>query len=125
MIAQLLAIAAGGAIGSVLRFLVSTGVHAVGGRAFPYGTLVVNVVGSLLMGLLFVLLVERLAGATFWRAGLLIGALGGFTTFSAFSIESFNLIEQGELIKAGTNIVASVVACIGATWLGVMVGRQL
>jgi len=125
MMAQLLAIAAGGAIGSVLRYLVSTGVHTFSGRGFPYGTLVVNVVGSLLMGLLFVLLVERLTGTTMWRASLLIGALGGFTTFSAFSIESFNLIEQGELIKAGANIVGSVVACIGATWIGVIVGRQL
>jgi len=125
MTLQLLAVAVGGAVGSVLRYLVSTGVHAVAGRTFPYGTLAVNVIGCLVMGLLFVLLVERLSGTTIWRAGILIGLLGGFTTFSAFSIESFNLIEQGELMKAGLNVLASVLLCIGATWIGVIVGRQL
>jgi len=125
MTLQLLAVAAGGAIGSVLRYLVSTGVYSLSGRNFPYGTLAVNVIGCLLMGLLFVFLVERLAGAAVWRAGILIGVLGGFTTFSAFSIESFNLIEQGELMKAGINVIASVMICIGATWLGVILGRQL
>lgn len=125
MILQLLAVAVGGAVGSVLRYLMSTGVHAVAGRGFPYGTLAVNIIGCLVMGILFVLLVERLSGTTVWRAGLLIGLLGGFTTFSAFSIESFNLIEQGELMKAGLNVVASVLICLAATWLGVTLGRQL
>ncbi len=122
---QLLAIAAGGAIGSVLRFLMSSGVYAVAGRSFPYGTLAVNVVGSLLMGLLTVLLIERMSLGPEWRAAILIGVLGGFTTFSSFSIETLNLIEAGAHIKAITNMVLSVVLCVSAAWVGVVLGRQI
>ncbi len=122
---QLLAIAAGGAIGSVLRFLMSSGVYAIAGRSFPYGTLAVNVVGSLLMGLLTVVLIERLSLGPEWRAAILIGVLGGFTTFSSFSIETLNLIEAGAHIKAIVNVLLSVVVCVGATWVGVVIGRQL
>ncbi|MEK6679183.1 MAG: CrcB family protein, partial [Nitrospirota bacterium] len=59
------------------------------------------------------------------RAGLLIGVLGGFTTFSSFSIETFNLIEQGAHLKALANMALSLVLCVGGTWLGVIIGRQL
>ena len=122
---QVLAIAAGGAAGSVLRFWMSTWVHSFAGRSFPYGTLAVNVIGCLLMGLLFVLLVERMSGSALWRAALLIGVLGGFTTFSSFSIETFNLLEQGDYLKAGVNALSSLVLCLGATWAGVILGRQI
>ena len=122
---QLLAIAAGGAVGSVLRFLTSTWVHSFAGRDFPYGTLTVNVLGSLVMGFLFVLFLDRLSDNAVLRAGILIGALGGFTTFSSFSIETFNLIEQGDLVRAMLNIVGSLILCVSATWLGVMIGRQV
>jgi CrcB protein len=122
---QVLAIAAGGAAGSVLRFWMSTWVHSFAGRSFPYGTLAVNVIGCLLMGFLFVLLVERMSDNAVWRAALLIGVLGGFTTFSSFSIETFNLLEQGDSLKAGVNALSSLVLCLGATWAGVILGRQL
>jgi len=122
---QVLAIAAGGAAGSVLRFWMSTWVHSFAGRSFPYGTLAVNVIGCLLMGFLFVLLVERMSGNALWRAALLIGVLGGFTTFSSFSIETFNLLEQGDYLKAGVNALSSLVLCLGATWAGVILGRQI
>lgn len=118
-------IAAGGAAGAVLRFWVATGVYAVTGRDFPYGTLVVNVAGSLAMGVLFVLLVERMDVAPLWRAGLLIGFLGAFTTFSTFSMETLALLEQGEAARALANVAASVVLCLGAAWLGVLLGRSL
>lgn len=122
---QLLAIAAGGALGSVLRFLMSTWVYSLLGRGFPYGTLVVNIIGSLLMGLLTVLLIERMSLGPEWRAALLIGVLGGFTTFSSFSIETLNLIETGAYAKAFANAVLSVMLCVAAAWAGVVVGRQL
>lgn len=122
---QVMAIAAGGAIGSVLRYGLSTWVHTLAGRGFPYGTLAVNVLGCLAMGFLFVLLDERTGEGAVWRAGLLIGVLGGFTTFSAFSIETFSLIEQGALAKAAANMVVSLILCVGATAAGVMAARQL
>jgi CrcB protein len=122
---QWLAIAAGGAAGSLLRFWVSSGVYAALGRGFPYGTLVVNVLGSLAMGGLYVLLTERLDVSPAWRGGLLVGLLGGFTTFSSFSMETLNLFEAGEHARAIANIVASVLLCILATWAAVVATRQL
>lgn len=122
---QVLAIALGGALGSVARYGMSSGVYALLGRGFPYGTLAVNVLGCLLMGFLFVLFLERFSSDGVLRAGVLIGVLGGFTTFSSFSIETFNLIESGELVKAGLNMALSLVLCITATWLGAIIGRQL
>lgn len=122
---QMLAIAAGGAAGSLLRFWMSNWVHSFAERSFPYGTLVVNVLGCLLMGFLFVLFIDRLSDNPVLRAGILIGVLGGFTTFSSFSIETFNLIEQGAWIKAVANMSGSLVLCVGATWIGVILGRQI
>ena len=89
-----LAIAAGGAIGALLRFWISSGVYTLFGRSFPYGTLAVNVLGSLLMGYLYIAMIERMASSEEWRAFALIGLLGAFTTFSTFSIETLNLLEQ-------------------------------
>jgi len=122
---QLAAIAAGGALGSVLRYAMSSWVAMLTGRGFPYGTLAVNVAGCLAMGFLFVLFVDRLSDSAIWRAGLLIGVLGGFTTFSSFSIETFNLIEQGDILKALANVMASVMLCLLATWIGAVIARAL
>lgn len=124
MMKQLVAIAVGGALGAVLRYGVSTAVYALAGRGFPYGTLAVNVAGSAAMGLLFVLLVERLEVDAVWRAALLVGLLGSFTTFSTFSMETLALIEEGAAVKALGNILASVLLCLAGVWLGVAVGRQ-
>jgi CrcB protein len=92
---------------------------------FPYGTLAVNVLGSLLMGLLYVLFLERMTVGPEVRAAILIGLLGAFTTFSTFSMETLNLLEQADYMKAGMNVVVSVVACMMAVWMGVVIGREL
>ncbi len=125
MLKTLLFIAGGGAIGAVMRYGASLGVYSLLGRGFPYGTLFVNVAGSLLMGFLSVVMLERYNVGPEWRAAALVGLLGAFTTFSTFSIETLNLLEQGDIIRASLNIVLSVAICLFAVWLGVALGRQL
>lgn len=125
MIVELLAIALGGAVGALLRYWTSSGVYSILGQDFPYGTLTVNVVGSLLMGLLTILMLERMSVGPEMRGALLIGLLGAFTTFSTFSMETLFLIEQGEVFKAVLNVLLSVVVCISAAWLGLKIGRMI
>ena len=122
---QMLAIAAGGAIGALLRYWTSIAVHSKFGTAFPYGTLIVNILGSLLMGFLYIWLIDRLVAGPAVRAFLLIGVLGAFTTFSTFSMETLNLLEAGQVGKALVNVLASVTLCIAAAGLGVLGARQL
>ena len=116
----------GAGLGGVLRFWISNGVYYLLGRQFPYGTLVVNTTGSFLMGVLFVLLVERFNGSgPQLRSLLLIGFLGGYTTFSSFSIETLNLFESGAWVSGFLNILLSVVLCLLFVWIGVLGARQL
>ena len=121
---RLIAIAAGGAVGALLRFWISSSMYALFGRDFPYGTLAVNVLGCFLMGFLSLLLLERFVSAE-WRAALLIGGLGALTTFSTFSLETLSLIQSGEQTKALLNIFVSISLCLLATWLGMQLARQL
>ncbi len=122
---QVIAIAGGGAVGALLRFWVSTGVYQLLGRSFPWGTLAVNVIGSFMMGLLFVLFLERTMVSGELRGAVLIGLLGAFTTFSTFSIETLTLIEQADYLKALLNALLSVTVCILACWAGLALGRQV
>lgn len=119
-----LAIAVGGAAGALARWIMSTGVHRWLGRDFPWGTLAVNVAGSFAMGLVAVLLVERLAVSPAWRAGILVGFLGAFTTFSTFALETVALANDGMNLRAAANIVVSVGACVLAALLGIQVARH-
>jgi CrcB protein len=122
---QILSIAAGGALGALSRFYVSGWVYGRLGRTFPFGTLAVNALGSLIMGLCAVLLVDRLPAPPAVRAFMLVGFLGAFTTFSTFSVETLGLIEQGESLRALLNVLVSVVICVTAAWVGMAAGRQL
>ncbi|MGJ0428834.1 fluoride efflux transporter CrcB [Methylobacter sp.] len=122
---QLIAIALGGSAGAVTRFLVANGIYAWLGRNFPHGTLFVNVSGSFLMGFLTALMLQRFALAVEYRAAILVGFLGAYTTFSTFALETVYLFEEGGLLKAGLNVLLSVVLCLTAVWIGLILGRQL
>jgi len=118
-------IAAGGALGAMMRFLSQATVYELVGKTFPYGTLFVNVTGSFLMGLLSIFLVEKFNLGAEWHLAILVGVLGSFTTFSTFSIETLVLFEQGDMLKAMTNILLSVVLCVAAVWMGAFLAKQL
>jgi fluoride exporter len=116
----------GAGLGGVFRYWVSTGIHAIASRPFPYGTLVVNISGCLLMGFLFTLTTERYTDTAFsLRPLLLIGFLGGYTTFSSFSIETMMLLESGQWFSGLLNIFLSVMLCLLATSIGILGGRSL
>ena len=122
---QLLMVGAGGAIGAIGRYLLSTWVYSLTGRAFPWGTLAVNLLGSLLMGFLSVWLLERMTVSDEMRALLMVGFLGAFTTFSTFSIETLLLLEQGAVARAGVNIAVSVITCVFAAWMGTLIAKAI
>ena len=119
------AIVIGGALGSLCRYFMSMNIYLLLGKSFPYGTLAVNILGSIIMGSVYILVMEKITISEELRAGITVGFLGAFTTFSAFSIETMNLIESGEITKAGLNIILSVILCIVGCWLGMSITRQL
>lgn len=112
----------GSALGGMARYGCSGLAARYIGAAFPWGTLFVNVSGSLVIGFLAALAAAdgRLLTSPDARAFLMIGVCGGFTTFSAFSIETLNLANDGDWLRAGANVVLSVVLCLFAVWLGYM-----
>lgn len=128
---QSLLIFIGAGLGGICRFWISQSVYWFWGQDFPYGTLVVNITGSFFMGLLYSIIFEKLNGLAatgithHLRLFLLIGFLGGYTTFSSFTIETINLYENGHTLGALSNIILSVVICIFMTILGVNWGRLL
>jgi len=121
----ILSIALGGALGAVLRYGVVTLSAQWFGKSFPYGTLTVNILGSFLIGVLFIWFQSRGPHLEILRAALIVGVLGGFTTFSAFSLESFNLFMAGHAVRAGMNILFNVLLCVGAAAGGIRLSKHL
>jgi CrcB protein len=122
MFTTLLQVALGGAIGASARYLTSVGAMRLMGPGFPWGTLMVNVVGSFLMGVLVVVLAHR-DGGTRLAPFLMTGILGGFTTFSAFSLDAMAIYERGELALAAFYVAASVLLSLAAIVLGMYMIR--
>jgi CrcB protein len=121
---QIIAIMLGGAFGAALRYLVSNGVYNLLGRDFPYGTLAVNLLGSFLMGILSVILLERNELDPLLKLAILVGFLGAFTTFSTFSMDTLALINEGALSRALLNMLISVIVCVFAVWLGMLIAKE-
>lgn len=117
---QLIAVGVGGFIGAVSRFVLVRWIQAAANQSvFPYGTLAVNVVGSFILGLLFQLWSSQSASGSLFRDFVLVGVLGAFTTFSAFSLETTNLLVKGESLAGSLNVIANVALCL----LGVAAAR--
>ena len=111
--------------GGLTRYYLSGWVYSLLGRAFPYGTFVVNVIGAYLIGLIMELGLRSTFIPDTLRLGLTVGFLGGLTTFSTFSYETFSLLEEGRFMVAFANVLASVAVCLLFTWLGIITVRTL
>ena len=118
---RLMLIAVGGAIGSVARYLLSSTVLRATGSLFPAGTFAVNVIGCFVFGLIAGAAEQRVQIAPELRVFLLVGVLGGFTTFSSYAFESFGLMRDGQFAWAAVNVVGQVVAGLLGIWVGYVV----
>ncbi|MCM2358899.1 MAG: fluoride efflux transporter CrcB [Geobacteraceae bacterium] len=121
----ILLIALFGALGCLTRYFLSGWVYKAVGSGFPSGTLAVNIVGAFCIGLVMEFAIRSTLVSPSLRIGLTIGFLGGLTTFSTFSYETFRLLEEGELLIATANALLSVVACLLFTWLGIITAKAL
>lgn len=122
---HMLLVAIGGALGSVCRYLVGLWALRQFGPNFPWGTLTVNVAGSFAIGLLAELIVRRYDASPEMRFLLITGVLGGFTTFSAFSLDVITLFERGAALAGATYVLASVAISLGAVFAGLALGRAM
>jgi CrcB protein len=122
MLGHFIAVGFGGALGAMARYGVGIGAVRAFGHGFPVGVLSVNIVGSFLMGVFFVLAAQR--GLTAWSPFVMTDFLGGFTTFSAFSLEAVTLYERGAVAQAGLYVALSVALSIGGLVLGIWLTRM-
>jgi fluoride exporter len=115
----------GGGLGSLLRFWVGGYISNRLGTRFPFGTFIINVSASFLIGFILTLLSERTHWSPNWRYLIPVGFIGGYSTFSTFEYETFRVFQDGEFLVAGLNVVLSV--CLGflSVWLGVVTGRAV
>ena len=120
-------VALGSALGGLARYACAGAITTTIGEVFPWGTLAVNVIGSFLIGLIATLTGPD--GRLFWsgeaRQFVMMGVMGGFTTFSSFSLQTLTLAQDGEWLRAGSNVVGSVVLCLLAVWLGFAAGAAV
>lgn len=118
-------VAIGGSIGSAARYIVSTWAAERFGSNFPYGTLIVNVVGCFIIGAFMVLVTERVIANPYWRLLVAVGFVGGLTTFSSFGYETLKLLEDAQFQWALYNILSNFIIGFFATWLGMAVARAI
>lgn len=122
---HMLLVGLGGGVGSICRYLVGVGALRLMGPSFPWGTLTVNIVGSFLIGVIVELLALRVSASAEWRLLLITGFLGGFTTFSAFSLDAFSLYQRGDVLSAASYVAASLVLSLLAVAFGVFAMRTV
>ena len=122
---EFLFIAGFGALGCVARFSLSSWVYSWMGRDFPYGTFAVNIIGAFFIGFVMEFSLRSTLISQNLRIGLTIGFMGGLTTFSTFSYETFKLLEDGQFMVALTNMLLSVAVCLLLTWLGIHAARSI
>ncbi len=125
MIMYILLVSVGAGIGAVMRLLLSSSISATLGTHFPYGTLVVNISGSMVIGVFYIFFSDKPLFDEVWKPLLFIGMLGGFTTFSAFAYETLRLLENGNLVLGFVNVVSNVFFCVGGCWLGCQAAKFL
>lgn len=121
----LLAVAAGGSLGSVARYLVGVGAGRLIGKNYPFGTLIINVTGSFLIGLFVALFATRWDVSQAWRIFLTVGICGGYTTFSTFSLDAWYLIERSEMVGAIAYMAGSVIFSVLALVLALQLVRAI
>ena len=124
-IQTVLFVGAGGAVGAMGRFMLGRVMLQTMGPGYPWGTLAANVIGAFIMGMLVELFALRLSAPHNVQAALMAGVLGGFTTFSAFSLETALMIERNEWMGAASYAAISVIACVGALFLGMAIVRNM
>ena len=122
---KVMMVAVGGGIGATTRYLVSTWAAEKFGTDFPYGTLIVNVVGCFIIGAFMTLATERLIVSPYWRLLVTVGFVGGLTTFSSYSYETLKLLEEANIMMAMYNLLANVMMGFLATWVGISAARLI
>jgi fluoride exporter len=115
----------GGCLGSILRFWLGSCIGGRLGSRFPYGTFVINITGSFLVGMMLTALAEKTQWSPNWRYLIPIGFIGGYTTFSTFEYETFRLVQDGQMVAAMLNVAGSVVVGFVGVWAGVVAGRSI
>ncbi|MEN6567867.1 MAG: fluoride efflux transporter CrcB [Veillonellales bacterium] len=122
---EIIAVAVGGGIGAAARYLVSIWAAGKFGAEFPYGTLIVNIVGCFIIGVFMTLAAERLIVSPYWRLLIVVGFVGGLTTFSSFSYETLRMLEEADIVQAFYNIGLNVIIGFLSTWLGIGAARLI